>query len=580
MQLQKIELPKEYESDREQLYLHGNQTAYRIDGDRLIIAKGQTVSFDTYFNAFSAVKWSEYTVIDSVCFRIKAKGRGVISIREMDSECKKITEICIDSEDTLVYSTDIDLAKHNNGILFVKIDSKEEIVMYDAAFETDMTPVRDVFISLIICTYRREEYVKRNLHILQKEVTEGSSVLKSHLNVKVIDNGNTLENIDVPGFISLIPNKNAGGVGGFTRGMMCAKEEGTATHVLLMDDDVEIKISALEKTFILLSYVKDEYRDIIVGGAMLRNDCQYIQHEAGAWYQEGRFIKSRNRGLDLRKFENVCLNEKEEMVDYNAWWYCCMPVGLSDEIGLPLPLFIHFDDLEYGIRAKKRVVLMNGICVWHNTFENKRPSVNEYYDVRNNLIINALHAGKNGRSKAVKIVNRRLLTNLFRYRYKDMSLVNMAVDDFFCGPQSLKCTDPQKFHKELCDFGYRYTEEFDGDLKEFDSKSTDNSVIDRKKLLSLNGWLLPAKHSKKTVPIASGESPHRYYRVKKVWIYDPDTQKGFYSGKETGKLFVCFGMMIRQTVRLILFYGTAKKRYSKQFKDITGEAFWKEYLNI
>ena len=33
---------------------------------------------------------------------------------------------------------------------------------------------------------------------------------------------------------------------------------------------------------------------------------------------------------------------------------------------LPIPAFIHFDDIEYGVRhSDKGVILINGICVWH-----------------------------------------------------------------------------------------------------------------------------------------------------------------------------------------------------------------------
>ncbi len=56
--------------------------------------------------------------------------------------------------------------------------------------------------------------------------------------------------------LKICPNKNAGGAAGFARGMLETMREGHATHVLLMDDDVEVKPSALEKTYTLLSLLK------------------------------------------------------------------------------------------------------------------------------------------------------------------------------------------------------------------------------------------------------------------------------------------------------------------------------------
>ena len=39
-------------------------------------------------------------------------------------------------------------------------------------------------------------------------------------------------------------------------------------------------------------------------------------------------------------------------VDYNGWWMCLIPTTVIREIGLSLPLFIKWDDAEYGLRAK------------------------------------------------------------------------------------------------------------------------------------------------------------------------------------------------------------------------------------
>lgn len=53
---------------------------------------------------------------------------------------------------------------------------------------------------------------------------------------------------------------------GFCQGNARDDAEGHATHVLLMDDDVEVKPSALEKTYTLLSLLKEEHTDRMVGG--------------------------------------------------------------------------------------------------------------------------------------------------------------------------------------------------------------------------------------------------------------------------------------------------------------------------
>ena len=41
-------------------------------------------------------------------------------------------------------------------------------------------------------------------------------------------------------------------------------------------------------------------------------------------------------------------------VDYNGWWMCLIPTQVIREIGLSLPMFIKWDDAEFGLRAGAR----------------------------------------------------------------------------------------------------------------------------------------------------------------------------------------------------------------------------------
>jgi hypothetical protein len=75
---------------------------------------------------------------------------------------------------------------------------------------------------------------------------------------------------------------------------------------------------------------------------------------------------------------------------YGAWWYCCIPTSVVKNEGLPLPLFVRCDDVEYGMRRKPTIMTMNGICVWHERFEGRfRASVDAYQLMRNFLIMAA-----------------------------------------------------------------------------------------------------------------------------------------------------------------------------------------------
>src|ERR1035437_5741583 len=39
-------------------------------------------------------------------------------------------------------------------------------------------------------------------------------------------------------------------------------------------------------------------------------------------------------------------------VDFQPWWMCLLPPAAVEAIGLPMPFFLKWDDVEFGLRAK------------------------------------------------------------------------------------------------------------------------------------------------------------------------------------------------------------------------------------
>ena len=44
---------------------------------------------------------------------------------------------------------------------------------------------------------------------------------------------------------------------------------------------------------------------------------------------------------------------KRADVDFNGWFMCLIPRVVLEEIGLSLPVFIKWDDSDFGLRAKQ-----------------------------------------------------------------------------------------------------------------------------------------------------------------------------------------------------------------------------------
>ena len=134
-------------------------------------------------------------------------------------------------------------------------------------------------IGVNICTYKREQYVLRNMNTLSRwmkaneafktdnaQNTGSTPEASGHIHVFIIDNGKSLGDckeftdlIASTNNIEVIPNDNSGGAGGFSRGMIEAmnrREELSLTHLLMMDDDAVFDPDLFTRLYGFLSFLK------------------------------------------------------------------------------------------------------------------------------------------------------------------------------------------------------------------------------------------------------------------------------------------------------------------------------------
>lgn len=548
--------------------------------------------FDTYFNGFSIEKWRKYTKVNQVFVTLSLKGKFEIQLCSKEKIHQTIAEKELSvatfestglSEITLPFQS-----YDNKGMFFVRLEAMEDGAEFHGGYySADLAEdsLYDVNIAINICTFRREQFVHRNLSILRKYILENAeNELNSHLQVFISDNGKTL---DIPALsteqIHIVPNKNVGGAGGFTRGLIeimhC--DSYRATHALFMDDDILIDPEALYRTYTFLRCRKQQYEDLFVGGAMLRLDQPNIQVEAGAAWFEGNLV-SRKTGLNLNHVDACLYNEVEEYCEYNAWWYCCTPMSVVNENNLPMPIFIRGDDLEYGLRNMKHLALLNGICVWHEPFENKYSSFLSYYILRNLLYDNALHCPNYSKWKFMKRLYGEVLRQLFYYRYKNVDLLFRGVEDFFKGVDFLKETDGEKLHQEIMAAGYKAQPMEDLDMPfsypeyeaSFDEK--EGKLHKAIRFLTFNGQLLPAKRN--NITSMASCRPINFYRAKRVLQYDVTSGKAFVTEKSKRKTSITLIRLARITLEVLMKFDCRMKKFHDEAGQIQNEKFWTRYL--
>lgn len=596
--VQNIILPNDKVCHETRMYYRSKGALEQVK-NVLFMEKNSTCDFSTYFNSFSLAKWLKYTALNNLSLVLCLQGKFKIEIYNAAwykgraiTECQGI--YYIEALKNQEYRFPFNLTNKEN-LYFTVTALSETAVFYGGRYETEIETgkLNPVDIDLVMCTFKREPYVKRNINLIIHDYIQNPNYNgAAHLHLKVVDNGQTLsaEEIEIPGLVKLYPNLNVGGSGGFCRGMMESLYEGKATHILFMDDDVLVQVEAFERTYNLLTLLKDEYRKTFIGGAMFRLDQKNMQHENLAGFK-GNHLVGLKQSLNLNHFRNVLYNEKTEPIQniYAAWWFCCIPVTIASLDNLPYPFFIRMDDIEYSIRNIKEAISLNGISVWHEAFDKKYSALMEnYFMFRNNLVTNMNHHIGN-RLFAVKFFARRFLHDIFRYDYGGAELLLDGVTRVLEGPEFFKEVDTVK---DLQEHGKKQLklQSMDGqeqDLLYQDFKHDINLIEESffhkiVRFFTWNGHFLPNFFFKPIgfAEYGYGNNSKMYFARKKVFACDPNFET---VAELTIDRQRCIQLIFRWS-RLMLAlwkkYNKLAKEYQQAMPEMTGEKFWRTYLKL
>lgn len=596
MILQEILFPNPETCNVEKMYFKHEKACEFASEHYYALEKGDKFSSFTYFNGFSIGKWRKYTVLKNLQINLILDGSFLITVNHAHRMNNALKDCSVAKKSVTTNGKEsvcVEIPIGNDiGIYYFNISALSEgAKFYGGAYETrvDESKLPEVKIAIDICTFRREAYVAHNMDVLNKAILQNpASDLYGKLEVVISDNSKTLDKEKLQTEqIHIFPNKNLGGAGGFTRSMieiMKMKEERGYTHILMMDDDIRLSPDSIVRTYKMLRMLKAEHRDAFIGGHMLKIDAQSIQSEAADHWDIVRHHPVKYN-YNLEKPELLVKNEIEDSINHFGWWYCCMPLDVPSEQNLPLPIFIKRDDIEYGLRNGRKFITLNGVCVWHEPFEYKYATYLEYYYFRNMCIMNSRHRLSFTADRLIEEVWARTKEFIKRYRYRDAELSLLGIQHYLNGIDWFKTLDGEGLNSAIMKLGYKKepVENIDGfvfthGIYEASLKKPPNDPkFDKKRRLTLNGWLLKPKYNNVVVP-AYQPSAHLFYRAKRVINYEEATNTAFVTEKSFRSLFYIL-KMYRKTVKLI------KKKYKKvteEFRDrydeLTNIKFWEGYL--
>ena len=412
------------------------------------LQSGDAVDLLTYFNAFSLKKWGKYTGLKQLAVRGTVQGR--VSVEAFGLNDDKTEIPLVKSEVSGDFNLNIPLQTQAMTLVGLKVTAIDNSLLSDFAYYGEFPQWSQQNIGVAITTYKREEYVLKTIDILQR-----FAKINPWLSIVVVDNGNTLEEKE-DYHLRLIHNANFGGSGGFSRGIIENMRNPRTDYVLLMDDDIELEITALERTGAFLSALKPEYRESFFSGAMLNIDEPTRQIERTAIWKG---LRSAPHGVNdpLDKRESLLKGENIPFVKntYGSWWYCAIPVCSIRKMGLPLPVFIKGDDLEYSIRNGQEVLSLNGIGVWHEPFFKKYSTVTVYYWIRNGLMLDIIH-DVYGRFGITALCLARFGRNLLRDKIH-FRMSCEAIKDFGRGLDDLVQTPSDIKHAEISHMDIKFS---------------------------------------------------------------------------------------------------------------------------
>jgi GT2 family glycosyltransferase len=396
-----------------------------------------TTRYDGLFDIFPESYWARFTALRHVGLRCQVTEPCRLRLvrRLADGTGTEVLVCESAGGESIVLQAPLADPQAPESYLFLEVISgnSHSTVSVSAVWETTQPPLRVPRIGVAITTFNREAFLVANLVRLDGHLAGGRVVVVNHGAPGLEDR--LRDQLPETLAVSWIDQENSGGAGGFTRGMLEHREAGDITHVLLMDDDIDLPADLVERTAAVLSFTRPE---ICLGGAM------FDYHERGHLFSAGDILLPGSFGIahvappegcDIGTTKGVDFLARVHRPDFNGWWCFAFPIEALDAVGLPMACFIRGDDVEFGYRLKQAgmpTLGWPGLAVWHMPFADKSAPWHMFYDRRNSLFANARHRRIGRRAGLGKLIGG-FTHHLLRYDYDRVRAMTLGIVAFSQG---------------------------------------------------------------------------------------------------------------------------------------------------
>ncbi|MDG6094274.1 glycosyltransferase family 2 protein [Acetobacter sp. AN02] len=541
---------------------------------------------DTYFNNFSVSSWKQRCAIGDVSFSLSGSGRFQVSLGLHQTGKSHVWlsrhEISLGDDAGNDTTQQIPLAWDDleSGTLYLEIKATAPGHITGGAYVTRTAPVNDVRIGAVITHFNRKAYVIPAVRRMHRELLSDPAYA-DRISLFVVDNSQNLTPEETEG-ATVIPSRNLGGSGGFTRGLLAVRDAGMFTHCLFMDDDATCEIDAFRRTIAQLQFARHD--DLAMSGALLKEDEPWRLYEQGVRRSGDNFIPLCH-GLDMRRFEDVQKADCSAVsgqVAYGAWWFFAFP--LKHVQVWPFPFFVRGDDMLFGLLNRFRICTLNGVACWGEDFRFKEGPMTRYLAVRSRLLISLVDSEAGGFELMKFVLRTWFWPCVMSRNYESAEVVMLAIIHVMQGPgfwqdnidmQTIRSIigrmistekavpmDPAQISSVLPP-----RQESETRLGRFIRRST------------LNGLLIPAPLRRRGVVIEEKDfvaSTVRTFRAEKILHYNHHNQTGYLTPIDSTRALNLLRQFMTLARRFAKDTPELRKTYRAGVADITTEAYWRD----
>ncbi|WP_406831266.1 glycosyltransferase [Pedococcus sp. KACC 23699] len=474
--LARVVFPTDGDLDVLPLYVDGQQVPVATEGGAAVVpvtydqnpdqvlgrrsyslGHGQRASFATYFNAFPAGYWRRWSVLAGVRLRVRTSGDGTLMVYRSSARgaVARVTSRSLSGSADEWVTLPLNAFGDGGWYWFDLVAGRGDLVLEQADWVSgDLRPEAEEpphgSVTVGITTFNRPAYCTALLEQLGS-AQELHGVVDE---VLVVDQG-TQPVRDDAGFdaasaalgsrLRVVEQGNLGGSGGFARAMLETLDVGRSDHVLLLDDDVVCEPEGVARAVTFADFARTP---TVVGGHMFsmyeRSVLHAFAERVAPWQFRWAPAAATQHDHDLSEsnLRSTPWLHRRASADYNGWWMCLIPTTVLRDVGLSLPVFIKWDDAEFGLRAAAAgysTVSLPGAAVWHVPWTDKDDSVDwqAYFHARNRFVAALLHTPFEHGGRMVRESLAIQLKHLMAMQYSAAHLRERALLDVLEGPDGL-----------------------------------------------------------------------------------------------------------------------------------------------